>query len=72
MSGEESNADEDGRLHAGPAQAAQQGPVLPVMTLEKKCLKSAVAVCGWLEVNSHHHQDLIVTIFGLFYCSKLK
>lgn len=67
MSGEESNADEDGRLHAGPAQAAQQGPVLPVMTLEKKCLKSAVAVCGWLEV-----EDLIVTIYGLFYCSKLK
>lgn len=65
MSGEESSADEDGRLHSGPEQAAQQAPVLPVMTLEKKCFKSAAAGRGWLEA-----EDLIVTIFALFYCSK--
>lgn len=49
MSGEEeSNTDEDGRFHAGPAQAAQQGPVLPVMTLEKNTsnqLELHVASC---------------------------
>lgn len=58
MSGEESNADEDGRLHAGPAQAAQQGPVLPVMTLEKKCLKSAVAVPP--RPHSHHFWSVLL------------
>lgn len=39
MSEEESKTDEDGRIPAGPAQAAQRGPVLPVMTLEKNLVK---------------------------------
>lgn len=46
MSGEESHTDEGGRIHAGPAQAAQRGPVLPVMTLEKT-LQSSCS-CTWL------------------------
>lgn len=61
MSGKESNTDEDACIHAGPAQAAQQDPVWPVLTLEKNT-SSAVAVRGWLV----KVEELTVTIFGLF------
>lgn len=54
---EESNTDEDGRFHAGPAQAAQQGPVLPVMTLEKNT-SNQLELHFLVEV-----EELIITIF---------